>query len=175
MQFLGQGLVEQITNYRDSQYNLAVNNGLTPELAASAADNMTWNLLGPALSTALRTGNVLGSGLGNLFSKGSNKVEVIAGKNFKEHFISHKSLLENVIGTKYPKFKTDGSRFLEDIGKIIDDGTVKFVGQGTLKKGTDICNIYRGNGVTVVTKSNGEFVTILEQGKGMDIGIQFVK
>ena len=68
MQFLGQGLVEQITNYRDSQYNLAVNNGLTPELAASAADNMTWNLLGPALSTALRTGNVLGSGLGNLFS-----------------------------------------------------------------------------------------------------------
>ncbi|SCM78486.1 putative Filamentous hemagglutinin family outer membrane protein [uncultured Sporomusa sp.] len=80
MQFLGQGLVEQITNYRDSQYNLAVNNGLTPELAASAADNMTWNLLGPALSTALRTGNVLGSGLGNLFSNGPSKVVLPAVK-----------------------------------------------------------------------------------------------
>jgi RHS repeat-associated protein len=108
-------------------------------------------------------------------NEGVGKTEITAGKNFKDHFINHKKILEDAIGTKYPKFKEDGSRFLEDVGKIIDDGTVQFVGQGTLKKGTDICNIYRGNGMTVVTKPNGEFVTILEQGKGMDLGIQLVK
>lgn len=80
MQFIGQGLVEQITNYRDSQYNLAINNGLSPELAGIAADNMTWNLIGPALSTALRTGNVLGSGLGNLFSKGPSNAGINIGR-----------------------------------------------------------------------------------------------
>ena len=111
----------------------------------------------------------------NPCAEGAGNGGITAGKNFKDHFINHKKILEDALGTKYPKYKTDGSRFLEDIGKIIDDGTVEFVGQGTLKKGTDICNIYRGNGMTVVTKPNGEFVTILEQGKGMDLGIQFVK
>jgi len=51
---------------------------------------------------------------------------------------------------------------LSDIGKIIDDGTVSFVGKGTLKKHGEVLNIYRGNGMTVATKPNGEFVTLLE-------------
>lgn len=61
---------------------------------------------------------------------------------------------------------------MNDIGEIIDDGTVEYVGKGTLKKGHPVVNIYRGNGVTVVTKTDGEFVTILETGKGMDLGIE---
>ena len=34
--------------------------------------------------------------------------------------------------------------------------------------------IYGGNAMTVVTKQNGEFVTLRETSKGMDIGFQFV-
>ncbi|MCY9738048.1 polymorphic toxin-type HINT domain-containing protein, partial [Paenibacillus alvei] len=99
---------------------------------------------------------------------------ITAGKNFKDHFIRHKGILENALGTKYPKYKTHGDAFLSDIGKIIDDGTVSFVGKGTLKKDGEVLNIYRGNGMTVATKPNGEFVTLLESGKGMDLNIQFV-
>ncbi|MGG4451216.1 polymorphic toxin-type HINT domain-containing protein [Brevibacillus porteri] len=99
---------------------------------------------------------------------------ITAGKNFKDHFIRHKGILENSLGIKYPKYKTHGDAFLSDIGKIIDNGTVSFVGKGTLKKDGEILNIYRGNGMTVATKANGEFVTLLESGKGMDIGIKFI-
>ena len=35
-------------------------------------------------------------------------------------------------------------------------------------------NIYRGKGLTLVTKTNGEFVTLLQSGIGMDLGIQFL-
>lgn len=44
-----------------------------------------------------------------------------------------------------------------------------------MKKGQEAMNIYRGNGMTIVTKSNGEFVTLLESGKGMDLGIELIK
>lgn len=98
---------------------------------------------------------------------------ITAGKNFKDHFIRHKGILENALGTKYSKYKTHGDAFLEDIGKIIDDGTVKLVGKGTLKKDGEVLNIYRGNGMTLAIKPNGEFVTLLESGKGMDLSIQF--
>jgi len=54
----------------------------------------------------------------------------------------------------------------------IDVGKVTFVGKGTLNKTSDIMNIYRGNGVTIVTKAvNGEFVTILHSGRGRDLAI----
>ncbi|WP_256594906.1 hypothetical protein [Sebaldella termitidis] len=36
-------------------------------------------------------------------------------------------------------------------------------------------NIYRGEGITIVTKSDGEWVTILESGKGMDKNIKFIQ
>ena len=98
-------------------------------------------------------------------------IVVTAGKKFKDHFIRHKGLLEKVMGTKYPKFKSHGPVFLQDVGKAINTKVVQFVGNGTLKKGQDLCKIYRGNGVTIVTKMDDEFVTILETGKGMDLGI----
>ncbi len=98
-------------------------------------------------------------------------IVVTAGKKFKDHFIRHKGLLEKVMGTKYPKFKSHGPVFLQDVGKAINTKVVQFVGNGTLKKGQDLCKIYRGRGITVVTKMDDEFVTILETGKGMDLGI----
>lgn len=73
--------------------------------------------------------------------KSDSNTKIIAGKNFKDHFIRHKSLLENVTGKKYSKYKTHGQEFLDDIGKIIDDG---------------------------------EFITILESGKGLDLAIQII-
>ncbi|MCY7556880.1 hypothetical protein GNQ08_05425 [Paenibacillus macerans] len=67
---------------------------------------------------------------------------------------------------KYPKWsQTQGTEFLEDIKKIIDDGSVKYEGLGTLNKTmTDPSHIYRGNGMTVVIKQNGEFHTLFESG-----------
>ena len=111
---------------------------------------------------------------GVYIQNGSSSTEIKAGKNFKDHFIRHKKLLENVTGKKYPKYKSHGQEFLNDLGKIIDDGTVKYVGKGTLKKGQPVANIYRGNGITVVIKENGEFVTILESGSGLDLGIEII-
>ncbi len=78
------------------------------------------------------------------------------------------------MGTKYPKFKSHSAAFLEDIGKAIDTGKVTLVGKGTLKVGDVPMNIYRGNGVTIVTKANGEFVTILRSGQGLDLGITLI-
>ncbi|WP_433943149.1 hypothetical protein [Paenibacillus sp. SN-8-1] len=98
---------------------------------------------------------------------------ITAGNKFKSHFLKHKTLLEKTLGTKYSKLSADGPRFLEDIGKMIDDGTVSFVDQGTINKDSGLMNIYRGNGLTVVTKPNGEWVTYLETGKGMDLNIVF--
>ena len=48
---------------------------------------------------------------------------------------------------------------------------MKFVGKGTLKKGQPAVNIYRGNGITIATMDDGELITILETGKGLDLPI----
>ena len=79
--------------------------------------------------------------------------------------------MENLLGTKYPKFKEFGQAILDDIAKAINTGKVTFAGLGTLKKGQPAMKIYRGNGVTIVTTCNDEFVTILEPGQGLDLGI----
>jgi hypothetical protein len=47
-------------------------------------------------------------------------LNVTAGKNFKDHFIRHKGLLQEITGKKYSKYKTHGQEFLDDIGKIIN-------------------------------------------------------
>ena len=57
------------------------------------------------------------------------------GKNFKDHFIRHKGLLEDYLGKKYPKWKVDeGAEFLKDIEILRDSGKLVHVGQGTIKK-----------------------------------------
>ena len=101
-------------------------------------------------------------------------INLTEGASFKKHFLSKKKLLGDFLGKKYPKLKTDGPIFLQDIADLINNGTVTFIGQGTLKKGQPPVNIYRGNGLTVITKPNGEWVTLLETGKGMDLGIQMI-
>ncbi|EAV2691422.1 TPA: RHS repeat-associated core domain-containing protein, partial [Salmonella enterica subsp. houtenae serovar O:57:z4,z32:-] len=41
------------------------------------------------------------------------------GKNFKDHFIRHKDILEKYFGKKYPKWKVDeGAEFLKKRGAI---------------------------------------------------------
>ncbi|MBL1230960.1 hypothetical protein IW492_17170 [Enterococcus sp. BWB1-3] len=94
---------------------------------------------------------------------------------FRKHFVNHKHLLEDITGKKYKKLKSHGDEFLEDLAKLISDGTVKYEGLGTLNKGGAIEKIYRGNGVTLVVSQDGVFRTLLETGKGMDIGIMFIK
>ncbi len=102
--------------------------------------------------------------------------KITAGKNFKDHYIRHKKLLESIMGNKYGKFKEDADKFLNDIFNVIKDGKVKFVGNGTLNiTMTEPCKIFRGSGITIVLKKNNEFVTLLESGVGMDLKIQFIK
>jgi hypothetical protein len=96
-------------------------------------------------------------------------------KKFKDHFLRHKKLVEDALGTKYKKLKEDGPRFREDIAKAIKDGTFELVGKGTLKKGEPEGLIYRGKGVTVVLRENGDFWTALKSGEGMDTGIEITK
>ena len=98
---------------------------------------------------------------------------VRAGRNLKDHYIRHKQLLENITGKKYPKWKesNDAEAFLQDIQQVIQDGRVKYVGDGTLNKTSDLMHIFRGEEITIVTKLDGEFVTILTSGEGMDLKI----
>jgi hypothetical protein len=97
------------------------------------------------------------------------------GKHFKEHFITKKALLEQTLGIRLGKLKEGGGEaFLKAISDGIENGTFKYVGQGTLKKGMEAMNIYRGQGLTIVTKTNGEWVTLLQSGEGMDLAIQMV-
>ena len=49
-----------------------------------------------------------------------------------------------------------GEAFLEAISDGIHSGDFKYLGQGTLKKGMEAMNIYRGQGLPIVTKTSGE-------------------
>ncbi|MCX5423331.1 Flp family type IVb pilin [Streptomyces sp. NBC_00078] len=96
-------------------------------------------------------------------------------KKFKDHFLRHKKLVEDALGTKYKKLKEDGPRFLQDIEANIKNGTFKLVGKGTLKKNEAEGLIYRGNGVTIVLHENGDFWTALKSGEGLDTSIEITK
>lgn len=96
-------------------------------------------------------------------------------KKFKDHFLRHKKLVEDALGTKYKKLKEDGPRFLRDIEANIENGTFKLVGKGTLKKGEPEGLVYRGGGVTIVLRENGEFWTALKSGEGLDTSIEITK
>ncbi len=89
--------------------------------------------------------------------------------------MNKRPLLERALGIKLGKFKEGGGdAFLKTINDGIDAGTFQHVGQGTLKTGQPAMEIFRGKGVTVVTKANGEFVTLLESGKGLDTAIRMI-
>lgn len=101
---------------------------------------------------------------------------IVPGKNLKDHFIRHKGILEKYFPKKYPKWKDGGgNELLKDIEDLVGSGELKHVGQGTFKKGQPAMEIYRGKGMTYIGKKlpdgTEEFVTLIESGKGMDLGI----
>lgn len=99
---------------------------------------------------------------------------VFPGKNFKQHFLDHHAEVEKALGIKLPRLKDGGGEaLLSELEKGIQNGTFEFAGKGTLKKGDTPMNIYRGNGLTVVVKESGEWVTALKSGEGMDLAIRF--
>ncbi len=92
-----------------------------------------------------------------------------SGKNFKSYYLDHKKLLENSLGTKYKNYDDETTtRFLSDLGSLINDGKVKFIGNATLLPNGEVYKVYRGNGLTLTTKLNGEWHTLLESGEGLD-------
>ena len=101
--------------------------------------------------------------------------KITPGKNFKPHYLKHRALLENKLGKKYPKWKDDeGAGFTKDLDEMISSGRLKDEGLGTLKKDQEAGRIFRGEGLTLVLKQDGEFWTLLESGTGMDTGIAIV-
>ena len=112
---------------------------------------------------------------GGALTSPTPSVSVSPGKNFKEHFISKRPLLEKALGIKLGKLKDGGGdELLKVLTGNIKNGTFKFAGRGTLKKGMEVMNIYRGHGLTVVIKTSGEWVTLLETGEGLDLAIMMV-
>lgn len=97
------------------------------------------------------------------------------GKNFKDHFISKRPVIEKALDVKLGKLSEGGGEaLLKKLGEGIDSGMFKYIGEGTLKKGQEAMHIYRGNGLTIVTKGAGEWVTALTTGEGMDLAIAMV-
>ncbi|MFJ5141589.1 hypothetical protein [Streptomyces sp. NPDC088707] len=94
------------------------------------------------------------------------------GASFKEHWKSKKDMLGKFLGKTYPKWKDDeGAELLSDLFELITSGKVKYVGMGTLKAGQPAAHVFRGSGLTLIVKPNGEWWTLLQSGAGMDLGI----
>ena len=89
------------------------------------------------------------------------------GDNFLDHFKRHRNVLERVTHRKY-HFHTHQQDFLNDIQNLIHNGDVKLVGLSTMGQGQPLVAVFRGQGVTVVTRPDGEWVTILRTGEGID-------
>ncbi|HEY9892650.1 MAG TPA: hypothetical protein V6D37_12785, partial [Candidatus Sericytochromatia bacterium] len=126
--------------------------------------------LGDELTTSLGEGKFIGDDIPDLL-KGIPGTTLTKGKNFKDHFIRHKGHLEKVLGKKYPKFKTDADEFVADLSEMIGSGRMKYEGISTMKKGADPVFVYRGEGLTAVFKNNGEWVSLLETGQGIELGL----
>jgi hypothetical protein len=100
---------------------------------------------------------------------------ITAGKNFKQHYLKHKALLERVLNKKYPKWKDDeGATFLSDLFELVRSGRFQYQGLGTLKAGQPAGLIFRGEGLTLVLETNGNFWTLLQSGTGMDTAIRMM-
>lgn len=100
---------------------------------------------------------------------------ITAGKNFKQHYLDHRALLEKVLGKRYPKWKVDeGAEFLADLHEMVKSGRLEYEGMGTLGKDQPAGHVFRGEGLTFVSKENGEFWTLLTSGQGKDLGIVMV-
>lgn len=111
--FLGQGWLEPITAYRDSQYQLMIANGIPEDLAAVGADQMTVDFAGSIVGMAIKTGDVVGSGLGNLQKVFSSEEVANAYQGIRiinRKYAGQVYNLEGSLANKYP----NGVRFTEE-------------------------------------------------------------
>ena len=112
--YLGQGYLEPITTYRNSQYQQMLNMGIPEDLAAIAANQMVLEFAGPAIGTAIKTGDVVGSGLGNLQRVFSSEGAANAYQGVRiinKKYAGQVFTLEGDLATKYPqgvKFSDSG-------------------------------------------------------------------
>jgi RHS repeat-associated protein len=104
----------------------------------------------------------------------SDPVEITAGKNFRDHFLSKKTLLQRVTGNRYPTLAEGGPAFLNDLSRMVNSGDLRFEGVGTLKAGEPAALIYRGQGITLVTTLDHQFWTLLQSGQGLDKAIRML-
>lgn len=119
---------------------------------------------------ALGLAAVLGAATGG----GPGSVRITAGRNFKPHFLKHKTLLQGATGNRYSTVVEGGPRFLDDLSGMVESGDLAFVGWGTLKQGQPAGKVYRGQGLTLVTTAGDEFWTLLRTGEGLDKAIMMV-
>nr|WP_088642333.1 RHS repeat-associated core domain-containing protein [Micromonospora wenchangensis] len=102
---------------------------------------------------------------------GGGGARVTPGRNFKSHFLNHKTLLQGVTGNRYTTLAKGGPMFLDDLSMMVESGDLAFAGWGTLKQGQPAAKIYRGQGLTLVTTAENQFWTLLRTGEGLDKAI----
>lgn len=108
---------------------------------------------------------------------GKGTGQITSGKNVKSHYKDHKGLLETITGKKYPSFKqsNNAQEFLQDLTNLVDDGTFQYVYKSTAQQGGDILNVYKGEGLVLALKENGEWVTLLTDGQGLAKALELFK
>lgn len=114
VKFLGERYSEPIATYRNSQYQQMLNAGMPEELAAIAADSMVLEFAGPIVGMTVKTGDVAGSGLGNLQRVFSSEEVANAYQGIRimnKKYAGQVYELEGSLATKYPngvKFSEEG-------------------------------------------------------------------
>jgi len=102
------------------------------------------------------------------------------GADFADHFARHRGLLEGVLGTHYPVPGGEAA-FLRDLEGLMRSGTLRPTGLSTVKAGQPLVNVFEGSFVRtladgqrrtetlmLVMKPDGEFVTLLNAGRGAE-------
>ncbi|MEU8184125.1 RHS repeat-associated core domain-containing protein, partial [Micromonospora sp. NPDC049047] len=105
---------------------------------------------------------------------------ITPGKNFRRHYLNHRALLAKVLDKTYPKVKVEeragglGREFLTDLDEMVKSDRFKLEGLGRLPLAAEDAHIFRGEGLTLVTKTDGEFWTLLKSGERMDLHIEML-
>lgn len=151
---------KELSSHADLKADLERIKKLDPEQQATAAAELQ-----KRLEWARSTGHVPPA-----------HVQSDGGRRFKDHYLRHRKLVEDLLGKKYPKWKGDqGAEFTRDLTSLINSGRLALVGRGTLAKGEPWAWIYRGEGLSLVLRQDGSFWTLLESGKGMDLAIEMIR
>lgn len=99
--------------------------------------------------------------------------------SFDDHFERHRDVLAKANGRTYPLGAQGQASFLADMSALIANRQMTLVGIGKLKIDTELVYVFRGRvgsaGLTIVMKPDGNWLTLLRSGEGLDNNIIFLQ